>query len=113
VNTDTIKVTIYQIGDRNLIDSVLGGDFERNLYGYTLNDIAEQKGEQVWTGEMKVEKELNQEITTNFPVNEAVPALQPAFTCCRRAGQCLTEEYAERATQWFIVSDLGSPPIPL
>src|SRR6185312_17328614 len=24
VNTDTIKVTIYQIGDRNLIDSVLG-----------------------------------------------------------------------------------------
>src|SRR5262245_17886523 len=76
VNTDTIKVTIYQIGDRNLIDSVLGGDFERNLYGYTLNDIAEQKGEQVWTGEMKVEKELNQEITANFPVN-SVPALQP------------------------------------
>ena len=59
VNTDTIKVTIYRIGDRNLIDSVLGGDFQRNLYGYTLNDIAEQKGEQVWTGELKVEKELN------------------------------------------------------
>ena len=36
VNTDTIKVTIYRIGDRNLIDYVLGGDFERNLYGYTL-----------------------------------------------------------------------------
>jgi alpha-2-macroglobulin len=42
VNTDTIKVTIYRIGDRNLIDQVLGGDFERNLAGYTLNDIADQ-----------------------------------------------------------------------
>ena len=108
VNTDTIKVTIYQIGDRNLIDSVLGGDFERNLYGYTLNDIAEQKGEQVWTGEMKVEKELNQEITTNFPVNEAVPALQPGvYVLAAVPANALTEEYAERATQWFIVSDLG------
>ena len=108
VNTDTIKVTIYQIGDRNLINSVLGGDFERNLYGYTLNDIAEQKGEQVWTGEMKVEKELNQEITTNFPVNEAVPALQPGvYVLAAVPANALTEEYAERATQWFIVSDLG------
>ena len=87
---------------------MLGGDFERNLYGYTLNDIAEQKGEQVWTGEMKVEKELNQEITTNFPVNEAVPALQPGvYVLAAVPANALTEEYAERATQWFIVSDLG------
>ena len=87
---------------------MLGGDFERNLYGYTLNDIAEQKGEQVWIGEMKVEKELNQEITTNFPVNEAVPALQPGvYVLAAVPANALTEEYAERATQWFIVSDLG------
>jgi uncharacterized protein YfaS (alpha-2-macroglobulin family) len=108
VNTDTVKVTIYRIGDRNLIDSVLGGDFERNLYGYTLNDIAEQKGEKVWTGEMKVEKELNAEITTNFPVDEAGPALQPGvYVLAAVPANALTEEYAERATQWFIVSDLG------
>jgi uncharacterized protein YfaS (alpha-2-macroglobulin family) len=108
VNTDTIKVTIYRIGDRNLIDQVLGGDFERNLYGYTLNDIAEQKGEKVWTGEMKVDKELNAEITTNFPVNEAVPALQPGvYVLAAVPANALTEEYSERAIQWFIVSDLG------
>src|SRR5262249_33282428 len=34
VNTDTLKVTIYRIGDRSLLDNVLGGDFERNLYSY-------------------------------------------------------------------------------
>ena len=66
-----MKVTIYRIGDRNLIDSVLGGDFERNLYAYALNDIAEQKGEQVWTGELDVEKELN-------------PTSPPTFRSTRR-----------------------------
>jgi hypothetical protein len=57
---------------------------------------------------MKVQKELNQEITTNFPVNEAVPALQPGvYVLAAVPANALTEEYAERATQWFIVSDLG------
>jgi uncharacterized protein YfaS (alpha-2-macroglobulin family) len=108
VNTDTIKATIYRIGDRNLIDQVLGGDFERNLYGYTLNDIAEQKGEEVWTGEMAVDKELNKDVTTNFPVNEAVPSLRPGvYVLAAVPGDVKEEEYSERATQWFIVSDLG------
>ena len=109
VNTDKIKVTIYRIGDRNLIDSVLGGDFERNLYGYSLNDIAEQKGNQVWTGEMTVDKApLNDEVTTDFPVTEAVPELAPGiYVLAAVPGSVPPEEYSERATQWFIVSDLG------
>jgi hypothetical protein len=108
VNTDTLKVTIYRIGDRNLIDSVLSSDFQRNLTGYTLNDIADQKGQQVWTGELAVEKELNTEITTNFPVNEAVPSLSPGvYVLSTVPGNLKEEEYNERASQWFIVSDLG------
>ena len=108
VNTDTVKVSIYRIGDRSLIDTVLGGDFERNVAGYTLEDIADQKGEKVWTGELKVEKELNAEITTDFPVSEAVPSLQPGvYVLAAQPANAGTEDYAERATQWFIVSDLG------
>ncbi len=108
VNTDRVKVTVYRIGDRNLIDSVLGGDFERNLYAYALNDIAEQKGEQVWTGELDVEKELNQDITTDFPINEAVPALKPGvYVLAAAPASVPQDDYGERATQWFIVSDLG------
>ncbi|MGE3528891.1 MAG: alpha-2-macroglobulin family protein, partial [Methyloceanibacter sp.] len=37
VNTDRVKTTIYRIGDRSLIDNVLGYDFERNLYPYDLD----------------------------------------------------------------------------
>ncbi|MGA7544888.1 MAG: alpha-2-macroglobulin [Methyloceanibacter sp.] len=108
VNTDAVKVAIYRVGDRSLIDTVLGGDFERNLSEYSLNDIADQKGEKVWTGELKVEKELNTEITTDFPVSEAVPSLAPGvYLLAATPANVTTEEYTERATQWFVVSDLG------
>ena len=108
VNTDTVKATVYRIGDRSLIDNVLGYDFERNLYGYTLDEIADQKGEKVWTGELKVEKQLNQEITTAFPIMEAVPQLEPGvYLLAARPGNVPADDYGERATQWFIVSDLG------
>lgn len=108
VNTDTLFVSVYRIGDRNLIDTVLGGDFERNVYTYTLTDIADTQGEKIWQGELKVEKELNQDITTNFPVNEAVPGLQPGVYILAAAPATIAnDEYGERATQWFIVSDLG------
>ena len=108
VNTDLVKVTIYRIGDRSLIDNVLGWEFERNLYSYSLDEIADQKGEKVWTGELKVEKELNQEITTAFPIMDAVPTLEPGiYLLAARPGNVPGDDYGERTTQWFIVSDLG------
>jgi uncharacterized protein YfaS (alpha-2-macroglobulin family) len=108
VNTDLVKVTIYRIGDRSLIDNVLAYEFERNLYNYSLDEIADQKGEKVWSGELKVEKELNAEITTAFPITEAVPAMQPGvYLLSARPGNDAGNDYGERTTQWFIVSDLG------
>ena len=108
VNTDELKVTIYRIGDRSLLDNVLGYDFERNLYGYSLDEIADQKGEKVWTGALKVEKELNQEITTAFPITEALPTMQSGvYLLAAQPANVPGDDYGERATQWFIVSDLG------
>ena len=108
VNTDRLKVTIYRIGDRSLLDNVLGYEFERNLQSYSLDEIADQKGEKVWTGELKVEKELNQDITTAFPATEAVPAMQSGvYLLAAQPANAAGDDYGERATQWFIVSDLG------
>ena len=108
VNTDLVKVTIYRIGDRALIDNVLGYEFERNLYSSSLDEIADQKGEKVWDGELKVEKELNQEITTAFPIMDAVPEMQPGvYLLAARPADVPGDDYGERTTQWFIVSDLG------
>jgi alpha-2-macroglobulin len=108
VNTDQLRIAIYRIGDRNLIDKVLSWEFQRNLYSYDLEQIADESGETVWTGELAVEKELNQEITTAFPVMEAVPELRPGiYLLTARPSDDAAGSYGERTTQWFIVSDLG------
>ena len=108
VNTELLKIAIYRIGDRNLIEKVLSWEFQRNLYSYDLEQIADESGERVWTGELAVDKELNQEITTAFPVMEAVPTLEPGiYLLTARPGDDVGSDYSERTTQWFIVSDLG------
>src|SRR5262249_36839605 len=77
VNPAKIAVQIYRIGDRNLVDTILGNDFQKNLYGYNLNRLGSQRGAKVWEGELSVETTLNADVTTAFPIGEAVGDLQP------------------------------------
>ena len=108
VNTGTVTVDIYRVGDRNLVDTVLGGQFQRNLYHYEALELGNSRGVKVWNGELAVEEKLNTEVTTAFPVAEAVGNLSPgvyAMTAVAKGN--LGEDYDQVATQWFIVSDLG------
>ena len=109
VNTKTVSVDIYRVGDRNLIDTVLGRDFQTNLYGYDLDRLAKQRGAKVWSGKLNVESTLNADVTTAFPVGEAVGDLKPGVyvMAAQAAGPKAEDHYEEVATQWFIVSDLG------
>ena len=109
VNTDAVKVQIFRIGDRNLLNTVLGRDFQRNLDRYELERLAEQRGGKVWGGELKVEPTLNADITTAFPIDQTVGELQPGVyvMSAEPAGAAKSSDYEDLATQWFIVSDLG------
>ena len=109
VNTAAVALEIYRIGDRNLLETVLGRDFQRTLDRYDLNHLAEGRGSQVWKGEMSVENTLNTDVTTAFPVAEAVGALSPGVyvMVAQAAGAPPQDEFDALATQWFIVSDLG------
>lgn len=108
VNTGALDVTLYRIGDRNLLGTVLGYDFQRNLYGYSLENIADESGEEVWSGSLKVKKDLNKDVTTAFPISEAVPHLAPGiYILAARPSDVPGDDYGERATQWFVVSDYG------
>ena len=76
VNTAAVAIEIYRIGDRNLLNTVVGRDFQRNLDRYDIGRLTEERGAQVWKGEMKVEQQLNADVTTAFPVDQAIGALQ-------------------------------------
>ncbi len=118
INTKLVKASIYRIGDRRLTDEVLDGDFEKQLQGYELKRIADQKGEKLWSGEMPVASKLNEEVTTAFPVDTLLPNLKPGLYViaasaadedakAAEANENESEDYSTKATQWFVVSDLG------
>jgi len=108
VNTSALTLNVYRIGDRNLVDTVLGYDFQRNLSGYDAERLANERGAKVWSGELSVEQKLNTEVATAFPVDQALGDLKPGVYAMTAAPKdAIGNDYDALATQWFIVSDYG------
>ena len=77
INTTKIGIEVYRIGDRNLATALNNGDLDRQLSGYELETLKDRTGSRVYEGEMDVASKLNEEVTTAFPVGEAVGELKP------------------------------------
>src|ERR1700694_2967292 len=108
VNTPAVSVNVYRIGDRNLINTVIGSDFQRALSKYELSDLGDERGVKVWSGELATATTLNQDVTTAFPVDQALGDLQPGVYVMTAAAKGPgSDNDGSLATQWFIVSDLG------
>ncbi len=108
VNTSAVVLSVYRIGDRNLLDTVLGYDFQRNLSQYEAERLASERGAKVWTGELAVAPKLNTEVATAFPVDQALGELKPGvYVMTATPKDVVANDYGQRASQWFIVSDLG------
>ncbi|MGA9088200.1 MAG: alpha-2-macroglobulin [Bradyrhizobium sp.] len=109
VNTPAVSVNVFRIGDRNLINTVIDSDFQRALSKYELSSLGDERGVKVWSGELATATTLNQDVTTAFPVDEALGVLQPGVYVMTAApkGPGSADDDGSLATQWFIVSDLG------
>ncbi|KRP92825.1 alpha-2-macroglobulin [Bradyrhizobium yuanmingense] len=106
VNTPAVSINVFRIGDRNLINTVVDSDFQRTLSKYQLSELGDERGVKVWAGELATATTLNQDVTTAFPVDQALGELQPGVYVMTAAARASDEDY-QLATQWFIVSDLG------
>ncbi|BCH23999.1 alpha-2-macroglobulin family protein [Mesorhizobium sp. L-8-3] len=108
VNLDVADVKLYRIGDRSLAQLLSGYQFLRQLDSYDLTNIAEQLGAPVWKGKLDIANELNKEVVTSFPVDEALPQRKPGVYVLTAAPvDDRRDEWESRATQWFVVSDIG------
>src|SRR6202022_276910 len=65
-------------------------------------------GVKVWSGDLATATTLNQDVTTAFPVDQALGDLQPGVYVMTAAAKSPgSDDDYQLATQWFIVSDLG------
>ncbi len=109
VNTSKVKVDVYRVGDRSLAATPIGGDFQKQMSGYDLETLKDKIGAQVYSGTLEVAAKLNEEVTTAVPVGEAIPEMKPGVYAMIASQEEAKNKDSDnnRATQWFIVSDLG------
>jgi uncharacterized protein YfaS (alpha-2-macroglobulin family) len=108
VNAGEADVTLHRIGDRALAQLLSGYQFLRQLDGYEAGAISENLGEPIWKGKLDIASELNKEVMTAFPLDEALKERKPGVYVMVAIPKGDNSEYwTGKATQWFVVSDIG------
>lgn len=108
INSDNAELKLYRIGDRNITSLLQSSQFLTQLDGYNASQIESQQGELVWEGSIDIQSELNKEVVTSFPVDQALPERKPGVYVLTAVSKQANANYWDaKATQWFVVSDLG------
>ncbi|MEK1924369.1 MAG: PAN domain-containing protein, partial [Rhizobium giardinii] len=108
VNTTSANLKLYRIGDRNIASLLTSSQFLTQLDGYSAERIRDENGEMVWQGSIDISTDLNKEVVTSFPVDEALPQRKPGvYVLTAVSATGATNEWDSQATQWFVVSDIG------
>lgn len=108
INAGSADLKLYRVGDRALNRLISQSDFLSQLNSYSLSQLEYDLGSLVWEGTVDLETERNREVVTSFPVNEALPQRQPGiYVLTATVDGEDRNEWDPRATQWFLVSDIG------
>ena len=118
INTKLVKVEIYHIGDRRIAQEVLDESFGQQIESFKATEIKDKNGQLLWKGEMPVTTKLNDETTVAFPIDELLPNLKAGLyvmtgspsdggASAAPSEEAESDEGGSKATQWFVVSDLG------
>jgi len=106
VNLDKVALTIYRVGDRNLLRSLQDGLLAQPLSRWDLSDLQRNLGQKIWTGTADVKRVLNREVATALPVGDAITTFEPG-AYVMTAQDPNAKARAAFASQWFVVTDLG------
>lgn len=108
VNTKSAKLALYRVGDRALTRLLTEEKFLRQLNEYEADEVIGSMGEPVWKGEVEIASELNKDVVTSIPVDEALPKREPGIYMLSAVPDGDTSKsWDAQATQWFLVSDIG------
>ena len=111
VNTKIVDIEVLRVGDRNLLSAVRSDEFLQQLEAYQVSKWRTESGVKVWSGQLDTASELNKDVTTAFPVLQAVGKLEAGVYVMLAkvpSGKPIgDDEFGQLATQWFVVTDIG------
>nr|WP_322324141.1 alpha-2-macroglobulin family protein [Cypionkella sp.] len=107
VNTEKLELSLYRVTDRNLLRSLQNGYFGSPMADYQEYDFSSQIGAEIWKGTGSVKQEVNVDITTRLPLDEALKDQPPGVYALRAAVPGVDPYVVPAGWQWFVVSDLG------
>lgn len=108
VNVDRARLTVLRLNDRALVEQLYYGRSNQTMTEFEIGDVLDQKGERVWRGEMAIGGERNKATQIAFPIDAVTGDLAPGVYVAVAEDAALSfQAWDKRATQWFVVSDLG------
>ncbi len=107
VNTEALDLALFRVSDRNLLRAIQNDFFAQPVPAWSEDAFATGVGEQLWTGTATVAMDVNRDVTTRLPLDEALRGL-PAGIYALKASVPGADPYVTApAWQWFVISDLG------
>jgi uncharacterized protein YfaS (alpha-2-macroglobulin family) len=108
VNVDKVKLRLLRVNERNLVPSIDAERLTMSFSSYDIDEIINRTGSLVWEGEMAVMGERNRPIATAIPLTDMLHEKGPGiYLVVAERIDLAQDQYAEPATNWVLVSDLG------
>jgi alpha-2-macroglobulin len=107
VNLTEVKLSLARVSDRNILRTMQEGMFAAPLYDWQQYYFDEQIGERIWDGTATVAQELNRDVLTRVPLEEALAGQPPGVYVLTAAVPGADPYETPASTQWFVLSDIG------
>lgn len=107
VNTTKLNLTLYKVTDRNLLRAIQEDYFATPMQQYQEEYFTDSVGEKLWEGKAEVGQEVNKDITTRLPMDDALKGMPAGIYALKAAVPGVDADVIGPAWQWFVVSDLG------
>ena len=108
INVDKVKLRLLRVNERNLVPSIDAERLTMSFSSYEVDEIVNRTGSLVWEGEMTITGERNRAVTTAIPLKDMLREKGPGvYLAVAERSDLRQDEYAEPATNWVLVSNLG------
>ncbi len=127
INVERARLQVLRLTDRAVVEQFYFGRINQQLTDHDVGVMLDKAAQEVWKGEMAVPSVRNTPVVTAFPIDAVLGALEPGVYIAvasadgARAdgvkadgvkpddaqGDARPDDWASKATQWFVISDLG------